>query len=379
MTDPESLCGQMLDRLASSGELSSAWSEAFAAVPRHRFIPDTIWLTDHDGLVPLHRREDPQEWMRRAYASAAVVTQVDDGRPAGPGERGCYISSSASQPEVVALMLTALDAEPGMRVLEVGTGTGYNAALLGHRLGTRNVISVEIDPDLANHAHRSLTATGYPVDVITGDGALGYPPGAPYDRIISTAAVRHVPRPWVMQTRPGGTIVTPWGTPYHNGALVSFTVHGDGTAVGHIVGSVAFMRLRNQRFRATIDDERYDETTARHTHTTVAPYSVASDYDASLAIGMRVPNCTNVYVPAGTGSDHARLWFVDPTTESWANVVHRPGAEEYSVHQRGPRDLWDEVETAYRWWRDAGRPDAARWRITITPEGQQVILTTTGP
>jgi len=182
-----------------------------------------------------------------------------------------------------------------------------------------------------------------------------------------------------MQTRPGGTIVTPWGTPYHNGALVSFTVHGDGTAVGHIVGSVAFMRLRNQRFRATIDDERYDETTARHTHTTVAPYSVASDYDASLAIGMRVPNCTNVYVPAGTGSDHARLWFVDPTTDSWANVVHRPGAEEYSVHQRGPRDLWDEVETAYRWWRDAGRPDAARWRITITPEGQQVILTTTGP
>jgi protein-L-isoaspartate(D-aspartate) O-methyltransferase len=365
--------------LASSGELRPVWSGAFAAVARHRFIPDTIWLTDHDGLAPLHRRENPQEWMQRAYASAAVITQVDDGHPAGPGERGCYITSSASQPEVIALMLTTLDAEPGMRVLEIGTGTGYNAALLAHRLGAQNVISMEIDPDLADHARRILTATGYPVAVITGDGAQGYPPGAPFDRIISTAAVRRVPTPWVMQTRPGGTIVTPWGTPYHNGALVSFTVSGDGTAEGRIVGTVAFMRLRDQRFRATIDDERYDENTARRSHTTVAPYSVASDYDASLAIGMRVPNCTNIYIPAGRGSDHARLWFVDPITDSWANVVHQPGAEEYPVHQSGPRDLWDEIETAYRWWRDAGRPSAERWRITVTPDGQQVILTPTQP
>jgi protein-L-isoaspartate O-methyltransferase len=68
--------------------------------------------------------------MRRAYAFAAVITQVDDGLPSGPGGRGCYITSSASQPEAIALMLGALDAEAGMRVLEVGTGTGYNAALL---------------------------------------------------------------------------------------------------------------------------------------------------------------------------------------------------------------------------------------------------------
>jgi len=314
--------------------------------------------------------------MRRAYASAAVITQVDDGHPNGPGERGCYITSSAIHPEVVALMLAALDAEAGMRVLEVGTGTGYNAALLAHRLGTRNITSVEIDAGLAEHARRALTATGYPVTVITGDGALGYPPGAPYDRIISTAAVQEVPYPWVAQTRPGGTILTPWGTPYHNGALVSFTVNDDGTAQGRIVGRVAFMRLRDQRFRATIEDEHCDETTARRSRTTVAPYSVASDYDASLAIGMNVPNCTNIDHPADNASDHAaRLWFLDPTTDSWANLVHRPGAGDYPVHQSGPRNLWDEIDTAYHWWHDAGRPDAARWRITITPQGQHVTLT----
>jgi protein-L-isoaspartate O-methyltransferase len=209
MTDPESLSGQMLDRLTASGELTPGWSGAFAVVARHRFIPDTIWVTNRDGLVPLHRRDDPPEWMRRAYASAAVITQVDDGHPSGPGEYGCYITSSASQPEVVALMLGALDAEQGMRVLEIGTGTGYNAALLAHRLGAQNITSVEIDPGLAEHARRALRATGYPVTVITGDGALGYPPGAPYDRIISTAAVREVPYPWGAQTRPGGKILTP--------------------------------------------------------------------------------------------------------------------------------------------------------------------------
>jgi protein-L-isoaspartate(D-aspartate) O-methyltransferase len=238
-------------------------------------------------LVPLHRTEDPQEWLRRAYGPAAVITQVDDGHPAGPGERGRYSTSSASQPDVVALMLAALDAAPGMRVLEIGTG--YNAALLAHRLGTHNVTSIEIDPVLADHARHALTATGYRVTVITSDGAEGYPPGAPYDRIIATAAVQQAPYPWVTQTRPGGTILTPWHTAYHHGALASFTVNGDGTADGRIVGNVAFMRLRDQRFRATVDDEECDETTARHSHTTVTPYSVASDYDASLAIGMRVP------------------------------------------------------------------------------------------
>ncbi|MBV9163610.1 MAG: methyltransferase domain-containing protein [Pseudonocardiales bacterium] len=379
MTDPESLSRQMLDRLTVSGELSLAWSEAFAAIPRHRFIPDTIWITDGAGLVPLHRSEDPQEWMRRAYGPAAVITQVDDGHPAGPGERGHYITSSASQPDVVALMLAALDAQPGMGGLEIGTGTGYNAALLAHRLGTQNVTSIEIDPELANHARRALTSTGYPVTVVTGDGADGYPDGALYDRIMSTAAVRQVPYPWVVQTRPGGTILTPWGTPYHNGALASFTVNSDGGADGRVVGNVAFMRLRDQRFRATVDDEECDETTARHSHTTVAPYNVASDYDASLAIGMRVPNCTNIYVPANGDSDYARLWFVDPTTDSWANLVHRPGADDYPVHQSGPRNLWDEIETAYRWWRDAGRPGPQRWRITITPEGQQATLTQASP
>jgi protein-L-isoaspartate(D-aspartate) O-methyltransferase len=98
-----------------------------------------------------------------------------------------------------------------MRVLEIGTGTGYNAALLAHRLGSAAVTSVEIDPDLAEQARRALTTSGYLLGVTTADGARGYPPHAPYDRIMSTAAVHQVPYPWIAQTRPGGKILTSSG------------------------------------------------------------------------------------------------------------------------------------------------------------------------
>ncbi|MGH3799016.1 MAG: methyltransferase domain-containing protein, partial [Pseudonocardiaceae bacterium] len=267
MTESAALHQRLLDDLAASGKLTPPWREAFGVLPRHQFIPDTIWEGSGGVLVPLRRADDPDRWLDAAYALDAVITQVDDGHPTGPGDRGRYITSSASQPDVVALMLAALDAQPGMRVLEIGTATGYNAALLAYQLGTQNVTSVEIDPILAGHARSALVAAGYPVTVITGDGARGYPQRAPYDRIIATAAVHQVPYPWVAQTRPGGKVLTPWGTPYHNGALASFIVNTDGSADGRIVGNVAFMELREQRFRASIDDEECDETTARQSRT----------------------------------------------------------------------------------------------------------------
>jgi methyltransferase of ATP-grasp peptide maturase system len=377
VTDPDSLSRQLVAQLTEHGELTPPWREAFAAVPRHRFIPDTIWVEDGAGLVPLHRAQDPQGWLQRVYGPGAIITQVDDGHPAGPGPRGRYITSSASQPSVVTLMLAALDARPGMQVCEIGTGTGYNAALLAHRLGIQHVTSIEIDPGLVERARRSLTATGYPVTVINGNGAEGYLPRAPYDRIISTAAVQQVPSAWVAQTRPGGQILTPWHTAYHNGGLLRLTVHGDGTAEGRIVGDVAFMFLRDQRIYASVDDEKCDEATARESHTSVAPYSVAGDYDASLAIGMKVPGCSVITVPDAEAELTGTLWFVDPGTGSWANLHYQPGTRTYPVHQSGPRNLWDEIETAYHWWHNTGRPGADRWLITITPEGQQITLTST--
>ncbi|MGH3669517.1 MAG: methyltransferase domain-containing protein, partial [Pseudonocardiaceae bacterium] len=260
-TDPAALRARMVDRLLADGDVArwasavAPWRSALAAVPRHEFIPETVWIKNPNHgptLVPLCRDEDPDRWLRVAYSTGYddyVVTQVDDGHPNGPGLGGSMPTSSASSPVIVAVMLAALDAHPGHRVLEIGTGTGYNAVLLAYRLGAEQVTSVEIDSDVVARAQRALSEAGYgEICTVTGDGALGYPQRAPYDRIIATAAVHHSPSLWVVQTRPGGRILLPWANSY-TGALVSLTVSGDGNACGGIVGESSFMWLRAQRER----------------------------------------------------------------------------------------------------------------------------------
>ncbi|MBE1532462.1 methyltransferase domain-containing protein [Actinomadura algeriensis] len=372
MTSPAALA----EELAGSGVLEPTWREAFSAVPRHRFIPDTVWVEDGDHLTPVHREDDETGWMDLCYANDAVVTQVDDGVPAGPGQSGHEITSSASRPDVVARMLAALQAEPGMSVLEIGTGTGWNAALLAERLGAGGVTSVEVDPAVADRARRTLREAGYgKVAVVTGDGALGHPPGAPFDRLIATVAVDRVPYAWVEQTRPGGRVVVPWTTDLHNGALVSFVVGRDGTMQGRIMGNVAFMRLRSQRGkRASLDRHVRDGKGTRRSFTDLHPYDVFGEYDASLAIGLRVPRCK--LIVSGHDGGAYTVWLIDPWSGSWAGLDYRPDAERLAVRQSGERDLWQEVHDAYRWWDGLGRPTADRWGLTVTPEEQYVWLDT---
>lgn len=361
---------RLVDHLVAIGLLDQRWRPSFADVPRHAFIPDTVWrqvVTDDDAdvtplLAPMHRADDPTAWLEHVYRNTHVVTQVDDGVPAGPGGRGLAATSSSSQPSVMAIMLGALDAEPGHRVLEVGAGTGYNAALLAHRVGAANVTTVDVDPAVAAAAAAALAATGFAgVTVVVGDGELGHPPGAPYDRVVCTAGVREVPPAWVLQTRPGGRIVAPWANLLFDGAVLTLAVRTDGRATGRLGERVSFMPLRGQRtpLLPTVDPAAGDvevRTTDCH------PDVVVLDPAVLLAVSLRVPRCRRAQQPGGVA------WFVDQWSGSWAVV--RPTDADITVDQRGPRRLWDEVEDAYRWWRRAGRPGLDRWRVSITPDGQ---------
>ncbi|MGH3671793.1 MAG: methyltransferase domain-containing protein, partial [Pseudonocardiaceae bacterium] len=166
MIKPEERLRSLANELTASGELTDDWLPTFLSVPRHAFIPETIWQDSGQELVPLRHVDDPDGWLALAYGEDFVITQVDDGAPLGPGSTGRAISSSASRPDVVASMLAVLDVEAGMTVCEIGTGTGYNAALLAARLGAANVTTIEIDPELAARARRSLRATGHDVTVV---------------------------------------------------------------------------------------------------------------------------------------------------------------------------------------------------------------------
>lgn len=185
---------RMVDRQLRARDIrSERVLEAMLKVPRHLFIPDS------------NRGE--------AYDDSPV--------PIGYGQ-------TISQPYIVAFMTQALQIEPGDRVLEIGTGCGYQAAVLA--LLAKQVYSIEIIPELAARARETLAALGYGnVEVRTGNGYLGWPEHAPFDRIIVTAAPEEVPEALLAQLKIGGVIAVPVGTLMQELRILRRTVDGTET------------------------------------------------------------------------------------------------------------------------------------------------------
>ncbi|WP_381795227.1 methyltransferase domain-containing protein [Streptomyces niveus] len=367
----------LAQQLTEAGCLAEPWRDTFTQVDRKRFIPDRIWIHGEGGYHPVNRTTDPDRWNALVYDDQALVTQVEDDSDTATA---LVPSSSASMPRVVATMLDALAVDDGMTVLEVGTGTGYNAALLAARLGDQYVVSVEMDPRLADTARERLKDAGYAPTVITGDGAEGCPARAPYDRVIATCALHTVPYALVEQTTPGGVIVLPWGTGLYNGVLLRLTAGEDGTASGPFIGDSAFMWSRNEAperdVMATVRKQDRPRATATTARTSLDPRDVFGDENAAFTAGVLVPDCR---CTVGHGPDgEFTVWLADHATGSWTSVDYVPDATEFDTHQHGPRRLWSEVETAYEWWQSACSPDRTRYGLTVTPTGQYVWLDTPG-
>lgn len=188
-------------------ELAPAVMAAMARVPRHEFVPEDL--------------------RRHAY----------DNRPLPIG-----LGQTISQPYIVALMTDLLECGPQARVLEVGTGSGYQAAVLAELVG--HVYTIEIVPELGENARSTLERLGYRnVTVRVGDGYLGWPEHAPFDGIIVTAAPTDIPAPLIEQLRPGGRMVIPVGEPWTGQSLLVLEKHADGTLTRKNVLPVAFVPL----------------------------------------------------------------------------------------------------------------------------------------
>ncbi|KUL23147.1 protein-L-isoaspartate(D-aspartate) O-methyltransferase [Streptomyces regalis] len=359
------------------GSLSSDWLPAFRRAPRDLFVPDVIWPGTAGGNRQKNRiirSEDPDGWWEAVYTDAPITTQWDDGAHTGSGA-GKIPSSSNSMPTMVFSMLDALSVHEGHQVLEIGTGTGWNAALLSHRVGPENVVTVEVDDDTAADARKRLQDAGFAPLAVVGDGANGYPPAAPYDRVIATCSIGQMPYAWVEQTKPGGLIVAPWGPTYGGEAIVHLTVKSDGTASGKFLGSSAFMRLRAQRterkhVREYLKGKAWPADGVR-SYTSLSPDEVG-DWHVMFAIGAQVPNAFPWMESYKDGS--YTLWLRDTEVTSWATADFEKDRSEFEVVQSGPRKLWDEVMVAYRWWEDQDRPGFERFGLTVSAEGETVWL-----
>ncbi|MGH3321665.1 MAG: methyltransferase domain-containing protein [Streptosporangiaceae bacterium] len=366
----------LADDLASRGLLTDEhWRRALHEVPRHLFVPPTGWaLPDHGGGVrgAITRDTDPAAWWGAVYSDTSIALQADDGAT-DPATGEGMTSSSISAPGIVVAFLELLDLGGRDRVLEIGTGSGWTAALLSWRVGEENVTSIEVDKEVAAHAARNLEAAGYAPRLVVGDGGEGWPDGAPYDRVHVTCAVRQVPYAWVEQTNPGGVVVLPWSPGPSGGYRVRLDVLGDGRAVGRLYGPAVYMMLRSQR-QATRWEAHHAEAAAR-TSTTLDPRAVADGgAGAALALSGQVPGLGSYAVPDDDGGFSLLLFEPGRTDGSWAACDYTPGVGEFEVTQWGERRLWDEVEAAYLRWVSWGKPGRERLGLTVTPEGQQLWL-----
>ena len=183
MSEYEEQRRRLVEVLVEEGALFDEYARrAMLRVPREEFVPE-------------HLRH---------------MAYIDEPLPIGHGQ-------TISAPSMVAIMTSHLKARPGHKVLEIGTGSGYQAAVLAEIVGDEgHVYTVERIPELADMARRNLERTGYAkrVTVIVGDGSQGYREKAPYDRIIVTASSPDIPRPLIEQLKPGGILVIPVGDRY---------------------------------------------------------------------------------------------------------------------------------------------------------------------
>jgi len=365
----EQLRRSLAETLSADGYLRTrAWKQAFVAMPRHAFLPRFFRQTEDLSGWRTVDASSP-DWLALVYTDATWVTQLDNDdhrwtTARANGQVTGEPTSSSTAPGLMALMLEALDVHDGHRVLEVGTGTGYNAALLAHRLGSPNVTTVEFDPAIAQRARDILASLGYSPTVITGDGSTGYPPNSPYDRIIATVSVPSVPAVWISQTRSGGIILTNLHRELGGGALARLTVDSRGTAQGRFLPEYGgFMPVRSNPLTATgplLNTALKGPAGDRRPATLDADAVFHPDF--GMLAALLIPDLTSMgFTPDATGP---QFWLLS-SSGSWACLFEETGA----VEQHGPRRLWDELERVHQRWIAWNKPTRDRFGLTVTGDG----------
>lgn len=352
--------------LKRKGAISSqAVERAFGVVPRHAFVetiyrPGKDWRQESIGVVHFDPEDPDPDHLRLIYSDDALVTAVQDGMPV----------SSTSQPSLMACMLEMLELKGGERVLEIGTGTGYNAALLSEIVGPGGrVVTMEVDESLATSTAERLRISGHAaVEVLCADGLLGSPDKGPYDRVVATVRPPDVSPHWIEQLADGGFVLVPL---QHGGLhpLVEVRLVG-GRVVGHIVGWSSFMPMRGQMWPDgpwgqffALGDSWEDLRARGDIHSgegwpdlqggSPLPWANLSENEANFFFYLAVRDGRAVESPWGFGLSEG--------VDAWAITG------EEGIHGLGDDRLLRELERYHKEWNRDGRPRAFDYRIHFVP------------
>ncbi|WP_367125536.1 methyltransferase domain-containing protein [Streptomyces phytohabitans] len=352
-----------------------AWHEAVRATPRHRLVPR--WWRRVPGSVAREWEvvappEGSAEQLRAAYGDDTLVTRVGAAHAdhAAPGGRGRgEPTSSSTLPGLVVAMAERLQVQPGQRVLDVGTGSGYSAALFAHRFGDDAVTSVDVDPYVVEAARARLAGFGRTPRVEAVD-ATGELPEPEYDRIMATVSVRPVPASWLRALRPGGRLVT---TLAHTALLIEAEMGADGVARGGVRPDPAtFMETRQAAdYPAKLDGVFRAARTGEgeEVRPPVGPVpDLWREWPLRWLYELDTPG---VETRAATYPEDGRrvVWLLAPDG-SWARA--EDGTSPV-VHQSGSRRLWDGLERVRAKWDEKNRFPLHAMRVELTADGGHLL------
>lgn len=340
---------------------------AFMAIPRHPFIQHYYAHLPEIPYWAYHEREDSPEWYELVYSDEPLVTRVD--------QYGRTLSSS-SGPGMMAIMLAALDIQPGMRVLEVGTGTGYNAALLAFLTEDPHLVTtIDIDADTIQQAKHTIPqVVGNGLTIVQGDGADGYSPNAPYDRIIVTASTYAVPLSWKEQMAPEGILVCVLEPGFAQLGGLLKAKEQVGTLQGNILNTAAFMVLRDELYTKRtiqVDFRAPLYTSFSPDDTLFPPHLMRENHDFAFFLYYEIPD---LYVFQRKDD---LFYSCEAYPQGYVRFRQHPTAQ---VELRGDRllasRLWTRLVRCYSLWLYCGRPSITQYQFEMDDKSQALSIAT---
>jgi len=351
--DIAALIERYAGELTAAGTIrSAAVQRAFLTVPRHRLL-ETFFYRDETGFTTIdHDPEHPRrEDLEIIYAATALATRQLNGMP----------TSSTSLPALVAQMLELLELGDGMTVLEIGAGTGYNAALLAEIVGDQQrVTTVDVQAGVVEQTRRLLSRAGYPhIQVRLGDGFDGAPEHAPFDRIVATVGCSDLSPHWAGQLASGGSMLIPLE---HAGGHPLVRLRQDhGALSGQVVHWTGFMPVRGPL---------HIEDLWPNGHICPDPGELA----CAGELGPR-------FAPGGSGEESGFLFFLGLNDRRAFDGPNGPGLNAVSDGwaDAGADGIWwwkdpalaRELDRYYQDWDDLGRPGIGAYRVSFRPVEQE--------